>query len=256
MRVKFLSLNLWHGKLIEDALDYLEKENADIVILQEVHAGTDPALPPALRSFSLVKERLNYPADDFGAGLLFNHPEGKVVNGNAIFSKFPIVGSSLTFFNEPFNDDYYDVPENYPTYPRTLQHAVLDTPAGEVNVYNFHGVWDLDGDNYSERRQHMAQMIIDAIQGKPHVLLGGDTNAKHTNQAIRDIEKHLTSVFGNDLNTTFNMKRKDNPGYASAAVDLLFVSPEIQILSKECPAVDVSDHLPILAELEIPASLI
>lgn len=252
MNVKFLSLNLWHGKLIESAVDFLEQQDGDIVILQEVHGGTDPALPPALRSFELIKERLGYPACEFSPGLLFNHPEGKVPNGNAIFSKFPIVGSSLAFFNETFNDDYYDIPENYSTYPRTLQHAVLDTPAGEVNIFNFHGVWDLDGDNYSERRRHMAKIILEAIDGKPNVLLGGDTNAKHTNQAMRDIEQRLTSVFGDELATTFNMRRKDNPGYGSAAVDLLFVSPGIEILSKDCPDVDVSDHLPVVASLRIP----
>lgn len=251
MNVKFLSLNLWHGQLIKEAADFLQNQDADIVILQEVQGATDPKLPPGLRAFDYIKTRLGYEADSFAPALLFNYPDVKVPEGTAVFSKFPIISSSLKFFNEPFNDDYYDVPENYPTYPRTLQHVVLNTPIGEINVFNFHGVWDMDGDNYSERRRHMSQVIIEAISGKSNVLLGGDTNAKHTNQAIGDIEQHLTGVFGDELTTTFNMRRKDNPGYALAAVDLLFVSPGIKILNKECPNVDVSDHLPVLAELEI-----
>lgn len=252
MNIKFLSLNLWHGKLIDKSVEFLAEQDADIVILQEVHGGTDPKLPPALRSFDLIKQRLNYLADDFAPGLLFHHPEGMIPNGNAVFSKFPIVGRGLTFFNETFNDDYYDIPENFPTYPRTLQRVVLETPVGEVNVFNFHGVWDMDGDNYSERRRHMSQVIIESIKDKPNVLLGGDTNAKHTNQSMRDIEGHLKSVFGDELATTFNMRRKDNPGYGTAAVDLLFVSPGIEILSKECLDIDISDHLPVVVMAKIP----
>lgn len=252
MNVKFLSLNLWHGTLIDNAVEFLAAQAADIVILQEVQAGTANTFPPALRSLEIVKQQLRYPAFDFAPCMLFVHPEGKVECGTAIFAKFPIISHDLTFFNETFDGHYIDIPENYLKYPRTLQHVVLDTPAGEVNVFNFHGVWDMDGDNYSERRKHMSQVIIEAIQGKPNVLLGGDTNAKHTNQAMRDIEQHLKSVFGDELTTTFNMQRKDNPGYATAAVDLLFVSPEIETVSKTCPNVDVSDHLPVLAELRIP----
>ncbi len=249
MNVKILSLNLWRGALIENTIEFLKKENPDILILQEVHSGTDPALQPSLRSFELIKETFDYIDDYYEAGLLHHRPEGKIPEGVAIFSGFPITSRNMTYFNETFNDDYHDILENYPSYPRMLQHASLNTPAGEVNVFNIHGVWDLDGDNYSERRQNMSRIIIEAIRDKPNVILGGDTNAKPTNQAMQDIEQHLTSVFGDELTTTFNMRRKDNPGYATAAVDLLFVSPNIEILSKKCPDVDISDHLPVMAEI-------
>jgi endonuclease/exonuclease/phosphatase family metal-dependent hydrolase len=251
MRIKFLSLNLWHGTLLDSCIDFLKEKNADIVILQEVHNGGDTNLPEHLRSLEAIKAKLHYPFQDYAAGLLFKHPEGMIPNGNAILSKFKIVDSDYIFFREPFNEYYEDVPENYPTYPRILQHAQLETPAGELNVFNFHGVWDLDGDNYSERRKEMAEKLIKATMDKPNVLLGGDTNAKPTNQAIKDIEQHLTSVFGNDLKSTFNMRRKDNPGYATAAVDMLFVSPSIKIIDRQCPDVDISDHLPVVVTLEV-----
>jgi endonuclease/exonuclease/phosphatase family metal-dependent hydrolase len=251
MTIKLLSLNLWHGELIDRCVDFLKGQDADLVILQEVHNGTDSNLPSSMRSLEVLRDNLKYPYEDFAPGVLFNHPEGKVPNGNAILSKFKINKSNFEFFREQFNDDYHDIPENFATYPRILQHAQLETPAGEVNIFNFHGVWDLDGDNYSDRRQQMSEKIIAAIKDKPNVLLGGDTNAKPTNQAMKNIEQYLTSVFGNNLKSTFNMRRKENPGYATAAVDMLFVSPNIKILNKQCPEVDVSDHLPVVASLEI-----
>jgi endonuclease/exonuclease/phosphatase family metal-dependent hydrolase len=56
-------------------------------------------------------------------------------------------------------------------------------------------------------------------------------------------------VFGEELKTTFNMKHKDNPGYATAAVDMMFISPDIKVSEKACPEVDVSDHLPLVVQL-------
>jgi endonuclease/exonuclease/phosphatase family metal-dependent hydrolase len=251
MIIKFLNLNMWDGSLIEQCLEFFKSQDADIIMLQEVTHAAGAAYPKRLQSFETLQKELDYPYSDYAVGLLNNHPEGKIPTGNAILSKFPIIDSSHSFFHEGFNPDYYDTQTDSSKYPHILQHAKLDTPVGEVNVFNFHGVWDLDGNNYSDRRRKMSEKIIAAVKDKPNVLLGGDTNAKPTNQAIKNIQKHLTSVFEDSLKTTFNMRRKDNPGYATAAVDMLFVSPGIKILSRECPDVDISDHLPVLATLEI-----
>jgi endonuclease/exonuclease/phosphatase family metal-dependent hydrolase len=68
---------------------------------------------------------------------------------------------------------------------------------------------------------------------------------------MRQVGQHLTSVFGDSLKTTFNISRKDNPGYATAAVDMMFVSSDIEVIEKACPAVDVSDHLPLVVQLRL-----
>ncbi len=47
------------------------------------------------------------------------------------------------------------------------------------------------------------------------------------------------------------MRRKKDPGYATSAVDVVYVSPEIKIISRDCPNVDISDHLPLVATLDI-----
>jgi len=252
MQLKFISLNLWQGGNLFDAiLEFLIKENPDILVMQEVYDGKDPALERKYRSFDILQEQLKYPATAFAPAFLDNRKEGKIPQGNAIFSKFPIVNTNVTFFNEPYREDYTEIPENFPVCPRNLQHAELDTPAGAVNVFNLQGVWDLDGDNYSVQRKRMSDVIIAETTGKSNVLLAGDTNAKPTNKAMRDIEQHLKSVFGTELATSFNMRRKTNPGYATAVVDLMYVSPEVAIVTKDCPDIDISDHRPLVVTLKI-----
>lgn len=251
MEIKFTCLNLWQGGNLFDAiLQFLKEEDADIIALQEVYNGKDPALVDKYRSIEVIKQHLGSAYHfDFAPAFLDNRIEGKIVQGNAIFSKFPIKDSNITFFNEPYREDYTEVPENFPSCPRNLEHTVLQTDIGDINVFNLQGVWDLDGNNYSERRKKMSEKIIEAVRGKTNVILAGDTNSMPTNKAMRDIEQHLVSVFGDELKSSFNMRRKTNPGYATAAVDLMYVSSDIQVLRHECRDIDISDHLPLIAEV-------
>jgi endonuclease/exonuclease/phosphatase family metal-dependent hydrolase len=255
MKIKVISLNIWEGNFLERAIDFLKQESADILFLQEVYGENDSNIADQFRTLEILKEKLGFAYSYFVPGMRHNRSEGMFLQGNAILTHFPIKNSSAVFFNDPYNDNFIDGPENNPKYPHTLQHAVLDTPIGEINAFNLHGTWDLDGDNYSEKRQQMSQAVIDALKGKDKVILAGDTNAKPTNQAIKNIEEHLKSVFGDELKTTFNMKHKDNPGYATAAVDMVFVSPDVTVEYKLCPNVDVSDHLPLVALLQLSGKM-
>jgi len=254
MKLKIISLNLWLGGLLfEEALQFLQEQDADIVLLQEVFNGTDPTLEPRFRSMQVLKERLGYPEQDFAAAYRdFDLTDGLMQRGDAILSKFPIKERNRSFVAGSYSETYRDVPEQYKDCPRELQHVVIETPDGEVNVFNLQGVWDLDGDNFSEQRKKMAEVIVAAVKGKKHVILGGDTNARPTNKAIQQIEVELTNVFKDQLKTTFNMRRKDNPGYATSVVDMLFVSPnDIEVIACTCPEVDISDHLPLVMEVTL-----
>jgi endonuclease/exonuclease/phosphatase family metal-dependent hydrolase len=254
MKLKVMSLNMWHGGYLWDAaVEFIKSEDADILLLQEAYDGHDPSTERRFRMMDEFNSLLGYEYSDFAKVMNYVTPEGSFPHGNAIFTKFPITSRSFSYFTEPSpgRDEYEDIPENWPILPSVLQHVELDTLAGTVDVFNMHGVWDLDGDSYSQNRQKMRDVILDDIADKKNVIVAGDSNAKASNRAMRELEPQLKRVFGQELKSTFNMRRKDNPGYATAAVDLIFVSPNIEVLDKSCPDVDVSDHLPVIATLEI-----
>lgn len=230
---------------------FLKKEDADILLLQEVYDGTDPALPENYRSIQVLLRELGYRYHDFQPAMLDIVPEGKIEHGNAILSKLPITSSSNTFFSDPYRERHAHDPKEWPTTPRSLQHVTVSASERELNLYNFQGVWDLDGDNYSDPRKKMTEVILEQIRGKSHVILAGDTNATPGNQAITLIEHHLKNVFGRELTTSFNMRRKDNPGYATACVDMMFVSSDISVLDHSCPDIDISDHLPLVVTVRV-----
>lgn len=253
MKLKIVSLNVWDGgTLMDEVVAFLKQQDGDILLLQEVRNGENQALPAQHRTLQVLKDTLGYSHSAFVPALCdLDVAGGTAPEGSAILSKFPIASSSYEFFDGHYIEDYRNSDMDYPRYPHALLHAVCNTPVGEVNVFNLHGVWDLDGDNYSDKRKIMANAVIDAVKGKQRVIVAGDTNAKMTNQAILDIETELVNVFGRELTSTFNMRRKDNPGYGTAAVDTIFVSHDITVLEKQCPAVDVSDHLPVTAVIEL-----
>ncbi len=250
MVYKVITLNIWEGgKLLPDLLKFLKKESPDILALQEVRSSDDPKLSDQDHSFAVIKQELAMPYGDFAAAMLNNLPAGKIPQGNAVLSKYPLERQNVLFFNRPFDENYFDVPEKFAECPRIMQVVDVETPDGKVHIGNVHGIWDLDGDNDSVDRQKMARDIIEATKGKsPYVVLG-DTNAKMSNPSIKAIEEYLVNIFASELTSSFNMRRKTSPGYATAAVDMILITPDIQVVSKSVPDVDISDHLPVIANL-------
>ena len=255
MTLKFVTLNVWiGGVLLENIIEFLRQEDADVVVLQEVLESTDPTLPPQYRTIESLQKHLDYPYTDFAPIVLDDFPWGKILNGNAVLSRWPITESDVRYFCGELDMEHPRMPfdpASWAVTARNLQHVAIHSPGGDLNVYNFQGVWDLDGDNASPERQNMVEAILDATSGKQHVIVAGDTNAKHTNPAMRRLETPFTNVLGDSITTSFNMRRKENPGYATAVVDMIYVSNDFHILEGRCPDVDISDHLPLVATLEM-----
>lgn len=244
---------MWEGGiLIDNSIDFFKKEDADILMLQEVFDAKSDNFPAQYHSIDILKERLNYGYYDYAPAMLDIVKEGKVLSGNAIFSKYPIVPQKVMFFNDPFRERNSLDPTEWPLTPRNLQHVSVNLTTGvDINLFNFQGVWDLDGANYSEQRQKMGEVIMSAIKNVPNVVLAGDTNATPDNKVIKDIASKLKYIFDGKLITTFNMRQKTNPGYATAVVDMMFVSKNLQVVERSCPDIDISDHLPLIAKLKI-----
>lgn len=249
--ITFLNLNIWlGGKLFDQVFTFLKKENADIIHLQEVNNGSDTRWERQFRTLEFLKREFPSYYCVFAPHVLDRRPFGKVEQGNAIFSRFPIHADEVIFYDVAFGERSEEEEKDWSTWPCNLQHATIQVGGTKLHVFNTHGPWGIDGKD-NPRRLRMSKVILQHIQMREHVILSGDFNVRPNTVTIQNIEHHLTNVFGNELISTFNMKRKDNPGYADSVVDMIFVSKNIKILEKDCPTVDVSDHLPLICKLEV-----
>jgi len=155
------------------------------------------------------------------------------------------------------------------SYPRNMLYAEIQlNDALNLNVFNVHGIWGKHGAD-TDRRRNMINIILDKIGHKPNVVLSGDFNLNenvysenngHTDltkpkrtEAVSRLEKQFTNVFKDERITSFNPRHKDfiSTGYGMAVVDMVFVSPNIKVLSHSQPEVNISDHMPQICELQV-----
>lgn len=235
---------------MEEILAFLKRENADVVLMQEVYDGHDEAWERKFRSMDVLREELRYPYGHFAPAFLERTDFGKVEQGNAILSKFPILESETTSYDQPYSERE-DKPEYYESTPRNLQRSAVDLGGRVLQVFNTQGVWGKDG-NDTDRRLAMAKTFVEAVTPYDDAILAGDFNMQEKTKAIEMIEARLVNVFKEDARvTSFNMRHKSNPGYATAVVDMLFASPSVSVLEHRQCEDNVSDHLALTATLEI-----
>lgn len=250
MKLKFITLNVWYGgKLFDEVVTFLKKENPDILAIQEAYDEKDEHLDRAYRTLAVLSKELRLAYSSFAPEFRLHINGSSAVMGNAILSRFQMKEMGAVFFRELFGDIYGSVRAEIPFYPRNLQHVMVDVHGRMLHVFNTHGVWGEDGlDN--PRRLEMGRKIVQQVQGKERVVLSGDFNVNQGTKTIGMLAEVLKDVFEGELITSFNMKQKSGQGFGTAVVDRIFVSDDIHVLEHYRPDVNVSDHMPLVVELE------
>lgn len=267
MKIKVITLNLWNGgRLMDRVIDFLQAEQPDILFLQEAYAGRNPSWAPRFRSVPILTDVFpNYDYNFAPAYCDTRQQEGDIEDGQLILSKFSITFHNMFFFDVPYAKLNQDETTDFSNWPAGVQHCRIQIgdPSNqvsqinnhaldqEIDLLNVHGPVNFNGSQDSIRRLKMSHDLVNLVQNQSHAILAGDFNVRPNTQTIRNLEQHLTNVFANELTTTFNMKQKTNPGYADSVVDMMLVSPTIKIIDHHQPQVDISDHLPLVAILEL-----
>lgn len=234
---------------MDEILAFVRREDPDVLALQEVYDGHDPCWERKFRSMDVLRQELRYPFEHFAPGFLERTDFGKVEQGNAVLSKFPIVEREVIAGDVPYGERE-DKPEYYEYTPRNVQRVAIDVGGRLIQVFNTQGVWGVEGQD-NERRLAMGQVMAHEVAKYKNVILAGDFNVQESTKTIGLIEEHLVNLFKGERVSSFNMRHKTNPGFATAVVDMIFVSSHIEVLEKRSCDDDVSDHLALTATLQI-----
>lgn len=251
MNVKILCLNLWEGGVLWDNIVALfKREDPDVLLLQEAF-NASASSPLQYQTVNRMHKLFPLNYHYYSPELYELRPDGEGDTGNLIISKYPISQSETIFLYGEYQKITRPDTIEFSHYPKNMQCAHISLPNNsELHVHNVHGIWGLDGADSPERLR-MSNSITSHIDGKPHTVVAGDFNLKPDTQTIRQIEQKLTNVFTDALTSSFNMKHKTNPGYATAVVDMAFVSSDLKIENKTVLEDDVSDHKGLLVTLQI-----
>jgi endonuclease/exonuclease/phosphatase family metal-dependent hydrolase len=252
--MKIVTLNLWNGgRLFNQAKQFLIDQNADIYFLQEVYDGHVPDLENRLRTRDILQSAFPDYFSAFAPAYLDTRPkEGNIEEGLLLLSRYELTNTQNLFIDVPYGPYDQETTTDFRFFPSNIQKATITVHNQIITLLNIHGPVNNNGTEDTDRRLKMKDTICTHITD--YSILAGDFNVSPQTQTIRALEEKLTNVFAGELSTSFNIKRKDlikRPGYATAVVDMIFVTPTIPILKKEHPDVDVSDHLPLIAQLDM-----
>lgn len=254
MKLSVLSLNTWMGGIVwQPMIDFLKSHSFDLLFLQEVYDGKKSNLDPRFRSRTILESLFpNFHSDFLPIIGDLREKEGLVDNGNLLLSRWPIADIKHVFINDSYQQYDHDATEDFSVWPSGFQQSILALPDNtRLQVVNLHGPVFMDGAFCNDKRTAMVAKLAQVLQTDLPTIIAGDSNATPNNPCWRQLDSLCTSVFHQQPASTFNMRRKKLPGYATASVDVCMINNGLTSISARCLDLDISDHLPLVVELEL-----
>ncbi|WP_375330975.1 endonuclease/exonuclease/phosphatase family protein [Candidatus Tisiphia endosymbiont of Oplodontha viridula] len=244
--LKLISLNIWGGHIRQLLLEFIKlHRDIDIFCLQEVYNN-------ALHKVS---------TDDNEVILnIFSEMSALLPKHNAFFT--PVVGEGYgigIFIKKEIDilskgeTNIHDNP-NYigrgPTHSRKMQWLKYRFNDQIYTLFNVHGLWNGMGKTDTQERINQSQRIknfVDTIN-TPKILCG-DFNLTLDTKSIKILENSM-----NNLIKIYNIKSTRTNIYTKEEkfADYIFTSPDIIISNFEILKDEISDHSPLLLEINTP----
>lgn len=254
MRIKFVQVNIYLGKFLDELVDFLTAEKPDLVSMQEVSTNNFNLFENKdVNLFEVLKKKLGMYGTYYGDVRLEGDPTS--VFGNAVFSRFPVVNSNVVVLktSRPIKvEELYGYhPELFEQTYKHLLDLEVNIDGKSTHIMSWHGAWTAPPHDTRETLRQ-ATLVYDHLKRiNGPFILGGDLNAIPTSKTVGLIESVAVNLMkGKGVEMTTNPKvHKIAPrGYL---IDYIFTSRDIKLIQLDVPQITVSDHLPVVAELEI-----
>lgn len=254
MVLKFIQINIYKGKYLGELLDFLKKENPDFIAAQEVTYGVFNNLKDqSVNVFDEIRRQLNYQGEV--------HFDWNVKNtvgslGNAVFSKYPIIEKKVVVLKKTslVSKVYLTSEKGFEDAPRHLIDCTCDFRGKRIHIISWHGAWTAPPtDTLETLRQAglVRDYLLELNKQDVLFLVGGDLNSTYDKETVK-----LISDVANNLMIDSGIKQTTHPKIHKIVprgflVDYIFTSDHFKLKKLTVPAITVSDHLPVIAELEI-----
>ncbi|MEM1312486.1 MAG: endonuclease/exonuclease/phosphatase family protein [Patescibacteria group bacterium] len=269
--MKIIQLNVWHFKYLQEIIEFLKTEKPNVVNLQEVSSGRFNYCDSFIEQpFELLKKelKLNGVFAPF-SGLKSN--EGKVsLSGNAFLTDLEIVDSGVFF--EPTLPNYTEYTEDHDLIKTTIQndkskyYNVFEEPKNFLwsVLKNKDGIYFRNIVSHftvsygcEETLQTIQQTrtllnFLNNVKDIP-VIFAGDLNIHDKSASVALLSQHLDLVnkdTSNSLNKVVHPIFSNIPDLQGLRVDYIF-QKGFRCKTYHVPEITVSDHLPVVAELDL-----
>ena len=241
MALKLISVNIERSKHLERVLPFIEREQPDVLCVQELMERDLPAFQKRVGSGVYAPTALHPAENDPG------------VFGLGIFSRFPMQSDVRYYWGDGSTNVPFDFSSAESKHATESHALVLSTIAADTSyrIATTHFTWTPDGSTDDYQRRDLRSLLV-AAEGEAFVLCG-DFNAPRVHAgAPGQIFAALAARYRDNIPpqyTTSIDKDLHRAGDLQLMVDGLFTTPEY--IAKDVHLVNgVSDHMAIVATIE------
>jgi endonuclease/exonuclease/phosphatase family metal-dependent hydrolase len=245
--IKILQWNVWYEEKADRIVDLIKKTNADIVCAQEL--TSDAPANPRIDVPAAIAKACDY--NYYFQPTIIGGTKGESLTmGNAIFTKFPLVNKNSVYVQK--KDPNH---KSYETENRTYVEVDLDIGGRKLKVGTVHLSYS-PAFAMTEKRLAEAGKLCEAVQNNHEkFILTGDMNAKPDSPIIKKLEEMFEHADPNTDRSTWTTKPFSYQGFEADSLDwrldYIFATEDINIISNRIIETPYSDHLPVLAEIQI-----
>ena len=238
--LKLISLNIERSKHLGTVLSFLEKQQPDVVCLQEVVEND-------VTRFAAVLGGADYV---FATALRHMEMQGNPIGGEAIFSRLRVVQKGIQFYAG--NAD--DVPEHRPskeTEEGHIMNCALVTLVAEkegdlFTIGTTHFTWSPGGAATLEQRINIKK-LVSTLKMYQEIVFTGDFNAPRGGEIFSILADAYTDNVPAEYTTSLD-GTLHRAGQLHLMVDGLFSTPEYAVSHVEMVC-GLSDHCAIMGEI-------
>ncbi len=244
MIVKILQWNVWYKEDTDKIALEIKKLDPDIVCAQELIQNLKAGVDTASQIAAKIGYNYYYKEAD-----TWSQREDKESQGNAIFSKKPILKTSFNYVQEPKHN-----PPDASHEGRVYIEAEVEIKGKKLTVGTVHLSYSKYFNLDESRKKEIDNLASVIKTKKKNYALTADLNSVPDDYAVKQLSKYLTSAGPSFVQKTWPTKPFDYHGFKEDKlnwrVDYIFTTPDIKIKKSKIVPTKVSDHLPILLEID------
>lgn len=242
--MKILQLNVWMGKVEGNLRRFLEKNQFDVICMQEVFASPDRAEHLSRLCFDLsqILKTTGMKHHFYSPNWSGEIAGGEMQWGNLILSRIPFMRTQSEFIH----GEYKTHTVLGQTIGNNLNLQIAQLENG-FTIVNHHGFWRPQpmGDGKSVKAFEKVAESVRQLDGP--VVMCGDLNIIHDSPAMRPLDflRDLTHEY--HIENTLSGLKYDG----AVACDHILVNDRVAVDDFRVYPDLVSDHLPLSADVRI-----
>lgn len=259
--MKLLNLNV--GIKLDNSknvINLINKDNYDIVTLQEIMKKIDNGVFDLYNSGNIIKDNTKYSYEYFGPLWFANHHEkngvitseygGLTEQGNQILSIYPIIKSDNIFYYKSYSPFIDTTNFRIEDHPRAFINITLDIDGKQLQIINVHGVWSKDklGD---ERIIAQSKAILSHVREDIPCIVVGDFNLLRNSDSIKMLNNKLINLIEKyDIKST-RPTFDDGLDKGNLVCDYIFINDKVKLNDFSVMNTNISDHFPLILDFDI-----